>query len=174
MDSGEADNSQPTTAIELREGLAISSAHARRAAVDFDPIAAQVVAGSWAMPRSGDSVEFPDGKVRKWESVKAGADGSFSRDVVHSGYLATLFLAREASVMMLEAQGHGSVYVDGEPVRAMFTRPDMFTFRYGWARGENALLFQVGRGNVKARFDQAQGGRVLRYGGYNDSRPQDR
>ena len=69
---------QADGAIELREGVAIASTHERRTAVNIDPVTAQVIAGTWSMPRSGDSVAFPGGESRKWENVKAAADGWFS------------------------------------------------------------------------------------------------
>ena len=150
--AGEVDDSQPAAAIELREGLAISSARARRAAVDIDPIAAQVVAGTWAMPRSGDSVMFPGGQAKKWEPVKAGADGWFSGAALRGGYLATSFSAPEASVMMLEAAGHGMVYADGEPRAGDLYSTGYVHLPVRVRKGQNALLFQVGRGRLKARL----------------------
>ena len=51
-----------TAAIELREGLAISAVRERRAAINIDPIVSAVVAGTWAMPRSGDASLFREGR----------------------------------------------------------------------------------------------------------------
>jgi pimeloyl-ACP methyl ester carboxylesterase len=150
--ANELDDSQPAAAIELREGLAISSARARRATVDVDPIAAQVVAGKWAMPRSGDSVTFPGGQTKKWESVKAGADGWFSGGALRGGYLAMSFSAPEASVMMLEAAGHGMVYVDGEPRAGDLYSNGYVHLPVRVRKGQNVLLFQVGRGRLKAKL----------------------
>ena len=157
LDAGEIDDSQPAGAIELREGLAISSARPRRAAVDWDPIVAQVVAGTCVMPRSGDSVEFPDGRARKWEPVKAGADGWFSGGALRGGYLSTSFSVPETSVMMLDAAGHGLVFVDGEPRAG-----DVYSTGYVrlpvWVRkGQNSMLFQVGRGRLKAKLTKPKG-----------------
>ena len=106
---------QAEGAIELREGVAIASTHERRTAVNIDPITAQVIAGNWSMPRSGDSVAFPGGDSRKWENVKAAADGWFSGGSLRGGYVAVSFNAAGDSVMMLEAAGHGVVYAGGEP-----------------------------------------------------------
>jgi pimeloyl-ACP methyl ester carboxylesterase len=150
--AGELDDSKPAAAVELHEGLAISTARARRAAVDIDPIAAQVLTGKWAMPRPGDSVTFPGGQAKKWEPVKTGADGWFSGGALRGGYLATSFAAQEASVMMLEAAGHGMVYVDGEPRAGDLYSTGYVRLPVRVRKGPNALLFQVGRGRLKAKL----------------------
>ena len=149
--AGELDDSQPAAAIELGEGLGIASVRSRRATVDIDPIAAQVITGTWVMPRSGDVVAFPGGQTKKWEPVKAGADGWFSGGAMRGGYLATSFSAPEASVMMLEAAGHGMVYVDGEPRAGDLYSTGYVHLPVRVRKGQNALLFQVGRGPLKAR-----------------------
>jgi pimeloyl-ACP methyl ester carboxylesterase len=150
--ASELDSSQPTAAIELREGLVISSARSRRATVDIDPIAAQVVAGKWVMPRSGDTVTFPGGQAKKWGPVKTEADGWFSGGALRGGYLAASFSAPEASVMMLEAAGHGMVYADGEPRAGDLYSTGYVRLPVRVRKGRNALLFQVGRGRLKAKL----------------------
>ena len=108
-------DSASDASIELREGLAIAAAHERRSAVNVDPIAAQVMTGTWVMPRSGDSVGVPGGRANKWEPIKAGPDGWFSGGVLRGGYVAVSFPAADDSVMMLESAGHSLVYSGGEP-----------------------------------------------------------
>ena len=169
--AGEVDDSQPAAAIELHEGLAISSARARRTTVDIDPIAAQVVAGKWVMPRSGDSVMFPEGQSKKWEPVKAGGDGWFSGAALRGGYLATSFSAPEASVMMLEAAGHGMVYADGEPRAGDLYSTGYVQLPVRVRKGQNALLFQVGRGRLKARLTKPKAAAFFSTSGFDDPRP---
>jgi pimeloyl-ACP methyl ester carboxylesterase len=140
-------------AIEIRQGLSISVAdRERRAAISADPVAAQVVAGTWAMPKRGDAVTLANGQTRKWEPVKAGADGSFPEGVARGGYIATSISAAEDAIMILEASGHSLALVNGEPQAGD-------VYNYGWARqpvrlrkGPNTLLFQMGRGSFKARL----------------------
>ena len=105
----------PGGSIELRAGLTISTTRQRRSAVDVDPIAAQIVTGTWKMPRSGDSVAFPGSQTKTWEPVKAGPDGSFSGGSLRGGYLAAAFSAADDAVMMLETAGNAMVYASGEP-----------------------------------------------------------
>src|SRR5438067_20650 len=42
-----------------------------------DALVAQIVAGKWAAPNAGDSVDVPDGGSRKWEKVEVAKDGAF-------------------------------------------------------------------------------------------------
>jgi dienelactone hydrolase len=144
------DESAAGAAIELREGLAISTKRERRSAVNVDPIAAQLIAGTWAMPRSGDSVTFPGGQAKKWEPAQAGADGWFSNGALRGGYLAVSFSAADDSVMMLEAAGHAMVYAGGEPRGGDIYSNGYVHLPVQVRKGQNALLFQAGREKVKA------------------------
>jgi pimeloyl-ACP methyl ester carboxylesterase len=148
-------------AIELREGLTISTARERRSAINVDPIAAQVMTGTWAMPRPGDSVVFSGGQARKWEAVKAGADGGFSGGALRGGYLAAAFSAVDDSVMMLEAAGHALVYAGGEPRCGDTYSNGYVQLPVRVSKGENALLFQVGRGKFKARLTKPKAAAFL-------------
>jgi poly(3-hydroxybutyrate) depolymerase len=152
--AGEIDDSQPPTAIELREGLAISSVHARRENIASDPIAAQVIAGKWVMPQPGDSVKFPGGQTGNWEPIKSGTDGWFSGGAMRGGYVAMPFSAAEASVMMLEATGHSLVYADGAPRAGDPYSTGYVELPVRVRKGQNALLFQVARGKLKCKLNR--------------------
>ena len=66
------------------------------------------------MPQAGDVVTFAPGQTRRWQPVKAGNDGSFSRGAIH-GYLASTINSDSDRVMILEASGHTMVYAGDEP-----------------------------------------------------------
>ncbi len=149
---GADDDSPPKDAIELRKGLAISTMRERRAAVNVDPIASQVITGRWVMPQSGDSVVFPGGQAKKWEPVEAGADGWFAGGALRGGYLAASFDAADESVMMLDAAGHAQVYAGSEPRGGDIYSNGYVQLPVQVYRGRNTLLFQVGRGRLKARL----------------------
>ena len=157
----ERDDSQPVAAIELNEGLAISSLQERRAAIQLDPIVAQVIAGTWVMPRSGDSVKSPwrPGKemgTRKGRSRRLVLGGSAQRRLSGAS-----FSAPEASVMMLEAAGHGMVYADGEPRAGDPYSTGYVQLPVRVRKGSNTLLFQVGRGRLKARLTKPRAAAFL-------------
>ncbi len=139
--------------IELREGLAISRVDTRRReAVATDPIAAELVAGNWTMPKAGDAVIFPGGRTPRWELVKAGADGWFSDAALRGGYVASTFSAPKAAVMILEASGHSLVYVDHEPRAGDIYETGFVQLPVRVREGQNTVLFQAGRGRLKARL----------------------
>jgi len=139
--------------IDLREGLAISGAGSRRReAVATDPIAALMVAGDWAMPKAGDAVVFSGGRTGNWEPVKAGADGWFSHPALRGGYFASTFSWAKAGVMILEASGHSLVYANGEPRAGDIYETGFVQLPVRVRAGQNAVLFQAGRGRLKARL----------------------
>jgi poly(3-hydroxybutyrate) depolymerase len=152
-DADAIDEHPAGAAIELREGLTILTSHERRAAINLDPVVAQVLAGTWAMPRAGESVANPGGgQARKWVPIKAGNDGWFSGEDLRGGYLAVSFSADDDSVMMLEAAGHSMVYAGGEPRGGDTYSTGYVHLPVHVRKGQNALLFQVGRGRLQARL----------------------
>ena len=151
-DADAIDDSPAGAAIELREGLTISTSRERCAAINLDPVVAQVLAGTWVMPRAGESVAYPGGQTKKWEPVKAGDDGWFSERDLRGGYLAVSFSAGDDAVMMLESAGHALVYAGGEPRGGDIYSNGYVHLPVHVRKGQNALLFQVGRGRLKARL----------------------
>ncbi len=139
--------------IELRAGVAISGINReRRAAVAIDPVAAQIVAGTWAMPKAGDLVTAPQGQSRRWESVKVGPDGWFSGAAIRGGYLALTVNSADDRVMMLEASGHAMVYAANEPRGGDIYETGFMQLPVRLHKGENQFLFQTGRDRLKARL----------------------
>jgi hypothetical protein len=140
-------------AIELREGLVISIGASRgRMPLAIDPIAGRLVQGSWTMPKSGDVVTLAPGQTRRWEAVRAGADGSFSQPGLRGGYLATTIDSPVDAVRILEASGHSVVYVNGE-----LRVGDRYSHGYvrlpvRLRKGSNALLFRGARDRLQARI----------------------
>ena len=139
--------------IELHAGVAISGINReRRAAVAIDPVAAQIVAGTWAMPKAGDLVTAPQGQSRRWESVKVGPDGWFSGAAIRGGYLALTVNSADDRVMMLEASGHAMVYAANEPRGGDIYETGFMQLPVRLHKGENQFLFQTGRDRLKARL----------------------
>ena len=161
-----------TAAIELREGLAIPISRERRSAVNVDPIAIELIGGTWTMPRAGDTVTLSGGQPRKWELVKAAADGWFSGPALRGGYLATSFSAADDSVMMLESAGHAMVYASGEPRAGDIYSNGYVNLPVQIRKGQNVLLFQVGRGRLKARLTRPKGTAFLQHGRCHAARSQ--
>ena len=145
-----ADPPAAGAAIEIREGLALEGLNRqRRTIIGVDPVAAQVASGSWAMPQAGDVVTLAPGQTRRWELVKAGKDGSFSRGASR-GYLASTINSDSDRVMVLEASGHVMVYADNEPRAGDVYETGYVKIPVRLHKGPNALLFQASR--LKARL----------------------
>ncbi len=136
--------------IAPREVLVVrSTGEAGRNAIAVDPVASALVEGRWSAPKAGDPVAQADGSALPWAAVPAEADGSFR---VQGGYAFASIPSDRERVMVLEASGHGMVYVDGEP---RVGDP----YGYGFVRlpvalkaGETPLLFAGGRGSLRFRL----------------------
>src|SRR5262249_4354861 len=124
----------------------------RRAAIAADPIAAQLVAGSWRMPRPGDAVTFVQGQTRRWEPITAGADGWFSHPSLRGGYLAATIAAPGDAVMMLEASGHARVFINGEPRVGDNYSDGYVRLPVRMRKGPNTWLFHSASDRVQARL----------------------
>ncbi|MBZ5499847.1 MAG: hypothetical protein LAP85_25895 [Acidobacteriia bacterium] len=139
--------------IELRDFLLIGRITSQgRSAVHVDAVEAQIVSGRWSAPKAGDTVTLADGTTRTWQKAAAGQDGSLDSQAWTGGYAFTQVEVPAARAMILEASGHGMVYVNGEPRMG-----DLYST--GYVRlpvllhpGPNDFLFLYGRGKMKARL----------------------
>jgi hypothetical protein len=148
--------------IVLREGLVIPPVgRSGRSAVHQDAIEAEIVVGQWKTPRSGDVVRLPDGSERKWEAVKATEDGTLKHAALGGGYAQFEVPSEASRVMVLEAAGHGMVYVNGEPRTG-----DPYSHGYVHLpvllrEGGNEFLFHVGRGSLQAKLVEPKAAAML-------------
>jgi dienelactone hydrolase len=146
--------------IVIRSGLVVGPlARGSRYALHRDPMEQQVVLGKWAAPKAGDSIPGVEGQAGKWRAVEADKDGWFSGTA--GGYLYAAVQADAPKVMMLEAAGHGMVYVNGVPRAGD-------PYEYGYVHlpvalraGSNDLLFLGGRGRIRARLVPPQASAFL-------------
>jgi poly(3-hydroxybutyrate) depolymerase len=139
--------------IVLREGLVLRAGGRQgRTSLPTDPLQHQVVLGQFTAPQAGDRLTLPDGSARTWERAQAGADGTFAHPALAGGYLYFSVPSDADQVLMLEAAGHGMVYVNGEPRVG-----DMYSTGYVklpvfLKKGTNDFLFAGGRGRLKAKL----------------------
>jgi poly(3-hydroxybutyrate) depolymerase len=127
--------------IVLTEGLAVSRVtEGGRNPAPKDALVAELVATPTFSPTAS---KLP------WRASKANAEGWF--EGLGGGYLWSTFAAPTERVMILEATGHGMVYINGQPRAGD-------PYAYGYLKqpflakgGENTLLFSGGRGRVKAQ-----------------------
>ena len=146
-----ADDAAP---IEFKEALVIQAASGRggRTAIPIDPIAALIARGQLATPSAGEKINLGNGQSASWRAIKANKDGLFQAGGFGATYILCAVDLPEARVMLLEAPGDTTAYVNGEPRGGD-------PYSYGYLRlpvslhqGKNALLFAVGRGRLKVRL----------------------
>lgn len=142
---------EPDT-IAISDVLVIEGAsRGGRTPFPIDPIAASIVAGTWAAPVEGAILKTGE-RERTWQRVAAADDGAIKHQALRGGYAFATVESDISRVMMLEATGHGMAYVNGAP---RVGDP----YGYGFVRlpvalhaGKNELLFQVGRGELRAKL----------------------
>jgi dienelactone hydrolase len=123
-----------------------------RTPIHIDEIEADIVHGKWKAPKSGQTVAFVDGSKKTWESLRGGKDGVFEHESLKGGYAFFSVRNDEARVMLLEASGHQMVYVNGEPRAGDPYQAGNVRLPVSLRKGDNELLFYVGRGKLKARL----------------------
>ena len=127
-----------------------------RSAIHTDAIEARIVAGTFAAPRVGDKVAIPGKSDVAWVSVEANDKGVFPVNRFVGGYAFFSVKLPEDETLILEASGHGLVYVNGE-IRAGDP------YGYGWLmlpvelrEGENRFLFRLGRKPLKFKLVRSE------------------
>ncbi|MBN2563872.1 MAG: prolyl oligopeptidase family serine peptidase [Phycisphaerae bacterium] len=123
-----------------------------RSAVHLDAIEAEIVAGRWSAPSAGETVTLADGTVKTWQPAEAGDDGWLSHEALGGGYAYTSVEAEVPHVMILDARGHGMVYVNGLPRAGDPYQNGCLRLPVLLREGTNDLLFHCSRGRLKAEL----------------------
>jgi len=139
--------------IELTAGLALPPVgRGGRVPVQQDALAAQMATGTYRRPKAGDAIKLPNGQTRKWEPIKADSGGAFSHASLRGGYLDFTVPSQNERIMILEASGHSTAYVNGEPRAGDPYSRGHLRLPVLLRPGNNDLLFQVSRGSLKAKL----------------------
>jgi len=145
--------SPATEPLVLRDFLVLGRvSRGGRSAVHVDALEARIVAGRWTAPRAGDTLTLPDGSIRTWERVTAGAEGGLAYPGLAGGYAYAAVEADAPRAMLLEATGHSMVYVNGEPRMGDPYQAGYVRLPILLRAGRNEFLFQCGRGSLKAQL----------------------
>lgn len=123
-----------------------------RNSIPTDPLLEKRIAGTWQAPKAGDSFTLTEGTTRKWETGKPDDKGIFRHAALRGGFAYAEITSPQEQVMILEASGHSSVYVNGEPQPG-----DVYDFGIVKVpvllhKGTNAFLFRGGRGQLRAKL----------------------
>jgi dienelactone hydrolase len=149
-------------ATPLTEALVLPSAgRSGRSPLHTDAVEALIVSGEWRTPEAGDTVTHPDGSTLTWSELSADDEGRFGGEGFRRGYALVQVERAARGAMLLEAQGHSAVYVNGRlrtgnPYRNGYWRMPVLL-----REGQNELLFHVRRGGFHAQLVEPRGSVML-------------
>jgi pimeloyl-ACP methyl ester carboxylesterase len=137
--------------------LSTGGAGGRGNSIPTDPLLEQRLAGTWKTPKAGETVTLAGGTTRKWEAGKPNAGGEFNHAGLRGGFAFGEITAPRDEVMILEASGHSSVFVNGEPRAGDIYNFGTVKLPVFLKAGKNSFLFRGGRGGLKARLTRPSG-----------------
>ncbi len=121
-----------------------------------DPIEAMIVAGVAIRPSVGDAIG-----EKKWVELSANKDGWFESPAFSGGYAYISVPSEKEKVVLLEAAGHTLVYVNGTPRTGDPYSAGYVRLPIALHKGENSLLFLVGRGRLRASLKMVSNPLIL-------------
>lgn len=145
--------------ITLTRGLFIDRiTSSARDLVRTDPIALAMALGSFTDPAEGEAITLSSGDVRTWTAVEAGENGAFDGGRARGGYAFFRIPSDTDRTMILEASGHGMVYIDGRPRAGDPYSNGSVKIPILLRNGGSSLLFAgAGRGPLAARLREPRG-----------------
>jgi dienelactone hydrolase len=145
------------SAWEVTSGLAVGPVSARvRTPLVRDAVAHAMSEGTWKPPHAGES--WPTDPAKTWKVVRAKDDGWFEDAALAGGYLYASIDSDRDQTAVLDAAGHGMVYVNGVPRGGDVYATGAVKLPVALKKGKNDLLFSVGRGRLRARLAPAPSG----------------
>lgn len=151
--------STPLPAAPTREEVIFQKAltlepvgRAGRNTVFTDEIEFQIVNGTWHAPHAGDQVGLPAGRLQTWTNATANAEGWFEGPALRGGYAFVAYESATPQIMVLEAAGHSSVYVNGELRAGDVYQTGYVRLPVALRAGVNEFLFAGGRGRLRAKL----------------------
>lgn len=144
--------------VELTEGLVIDPVgRYGRAPFHADAIAHGFATGEFTSPIEGAEVNLGGDRARAWRAIRANEEGWFRDRALRGGYISIVVHREMGGTALLEARGHSMVYVNGEPRGGDLYNLGLTVVPIKLEAGENWLLFQVSRGQMRARLRDADG-----------------
>lgn len=123
-----------------------------RSPIQTDAIQYALTRNEFKSPRPGDTLSLPGGSTKAWKTLDVGKDGWFVSNDFQGGYAFFEVVSSDRQIMMLEAAGQGSSWVNG-----VIRGGDPYGFDYlklpiELHAGRNSLLFSVPRGRLRVRL----------------------
>lgn len=123
-----------------------------RTPIVVDPLEHARVTGVALAPRAGGAVPTGNNAPR-WRALQRSASGAFEARELNGGWAFFTVPLDADATMVLHAVGHSLVYVNGEPRGGDPYGAGLLRLPVALRRGENTLLFQVSRGQLRVRLE---------------------
>lgn len=152
-----AERNEPAT-ITMTEALVIGPVgRYGRSPIHCDAIEDAMLRGEWRSPQEGGTIESPDGASRLWHHVAVNDEQWLRDDDLRGGYACWTVTLDSDVTMILSAQGHSAVCVNGEWRIGDVYALGFVNIPVELHAGENQLLFHVARGQLKAQLRAPRG-----------------
>ena len=125
-----------------------------RRPVHTDAVEAFIVSGDLGVPQAEDAIDMPDGTTRAWGVIDADDNGWMTHAALRGGYASAEVNATSDGIVVLEAQGHRTAYMNGEPRVGDPYSTGWLMLPVALQEGANHLLFAVGRGRLRAQLSE--------------------
>lgn len=142
-------DAEPAPLVPNEYLVIAAGARSGRTPVRTDAIEALLISGRWKTPQPGEKLEGTDAV---WEKAQAGKDGSISHRALRGGYALWKVESPEERTMVLEARGHGLVYVNGQPRPGDPYGHGYLALPVNLSKGVNEFLFAGGRGAIQPKL----------------------
>jgi dienelactone hydrolase len=132
-----------------------------RSPIQTDAVQHLLATGRWRTPTAGDSVALADGSTRSWSKASVNENGVLLSDQMPGGYALWTVDSPDERIMLLNARGHGMVYVNGEPRMGDPYDNGTVSVPVRLRAGVNEFLFHCPRGPIRAELVKPRAGVML-------------
>lgn len=151
---------QTSDTVIIKEGLVVKiPPFDGNKIIASDPVVAMIETGSWKTPKENASLEYNGKELGLWKKITAGENGWIKDDSLYSSYVYMSYNSDKDGVILLEAMGNGTTYVNGvtyagNPYRTQDTYEDWGPkFDYSLIpvkvkKGVNDFVFECNRERV--------------------------
>lgn len=151
-----------TEPIEIHEALAIGRVSGGgRAAVPTDAVWDQIANNTFQWPKADQTLALSNGRSGKWQKIEADKDGWFQGQALAGGYVACSVDLPERAVMLVQAEGDTTAWVNGQTHTGDPYSYGYLAFPAKLEKGENRLLFACGRGRLRVKLLPVRGPLML-------------
>ncbi len=151
-----------TEPIEIHEAVVIGRVSGGgRAAVPTDAVWYQIASNTFQWPQADQTLALSNGRSGKWQKIHADKDGWFAGQALGGGYVACSVDLPEGAVMLVQAEGDTTAWVNGQTHTGDPYSYGYLSFPARLEKGENHLLVACGRGRLRVKLLPVRGALML-------------